>query len=381
MVFLDPKAPPSERFRLVANPEQFRRFIQVFSSPDGIHWKHTHRDVLVFDDTTKPHHLDSQNVIFYDDRIGKYVAYVRRNMRETGFQGRSVARAESADLGNFGHIEQTAPVFKGDPNNILHFDPLRKEEVKLIDIYTNGAIKYPFAEDAYFLFPTVYYHYGAHLREFQKDAPTNAGVLDARFASSRDGVAWNRYDWQPWVSTGVQGEFDDRRAYMGYGIVPALNGRELYMYYLGTNDTHGWDRDDRNNRLLTAAGVAPQPLKRAISRVVLRRDGFVSVHAANTGGEFRTPPLAFHGEQLVVNVDTSALGEVKVEIQDDRGAPLPGFSIDDADIIHSANQISRPVSWNGATSLEKLAGRTIRLRFLLRDAHLYAFQFRDRPSI
>jgi hypothetical protein len=39
------------------------------------------------------------------------------------------------------------------------------------------------------------------------------------------------------------------------------------------------------------------------------------------------------------------------------------------------------VSWNGASSLEKLQGRTVRLHFVLRNADVYAFQFRDRPSI
>ncbi|MBI3209162.1 MAG: carboxypeptidase regulatory-like domain-containing protein [Candidatus Solibacter usitatus] len=384
MVFIDPKAPPSERFRLVANPEEFRRMLQVFSSPDGIHWKHTHRDVMVFDDSKKPHHLDTLNSIFFDDRLGKYVAYVRRNNRipgEPAPQGRMVARAESADLAKFGHIDQTQYVFGSDAVNIRHYDPLRKAETTLIDIYTNGAVKYPYAQDAYFLFPAVYYHYGAHLTEFRKELPINAGVLDGRFAASRDGIEWNRYDWRPFIPTGMQGEFDSRRVYPAYGIVPSLNGRELYLYYLGTNDTHGWDRDDKNNRLLTAAGVKPQPLERAISRVVLRRDGFVSIRAGHAGGEFVTPPMTFTGEQLVLNADTSALGEIQIEVQDKQGKPVPGFALADADIIHSTNEISRPVSWNGMSSLAKLASQTIRLRFVLRDTDIYAFQFRDRPSI
>jgi len=49
--------------------------------------------------------------------------------------------------------------------------------------------------------------------------------------------------------------------------------------------------------------------------------------------------------------------------------------------MHSANEISRPVTWKGASSLEKLAGKTVRLHVLLRNADVYAFQFRERPSI
>jgi hypothetical protein len=153
------------------------------------------------------------------------------------------------------------------------------------------------------------------------------------------------------------------------------------MYYMGTNETHGWGRDDRNNRILTQAGLAPGPEKRAISRVVLRRDGFVALHAGREGGEFTTPPLKFDGDQLVLNVDTSAAGEVQIEIEDAGGKPIPGFTLAESDLIHSANAINRPVTWNRASSLEKLAGRTIRLHFVLRDVDLYAFQFRERPAL
>jgi hypothetical protein len=378
MVFIDPNANESERFRLVANPHEFGRMLQLFSSPDGIHWKHTYRDILVFDENKKPHHLDSLNVIFWDDRIGKYVAYVRHSSLA---QNRMVGRSESSDLAHFGDIEHNQVVFNADAVNIRRFDPQKKQDVPLIDVYTNDAFKYPWAQDAYFLFPALYYHYGPYHHEYSREAPTNAGVLDVRFAAGRDGIQWKTYDWRPFIPVGQQGEFDSRRIYMGYGVVPALNEREMYMYYVGTSDSHGWDRDDRNNRLLTAGGVAPQPVQRAISRVVIRRDGFASVRASNSGGEFTTPPLRFNGTQLVLNVDTSALGEVQVEILDEQGTPIPGFSLADSDIIHSANEISRPVAWNGASDLEKLAGKTVRLHFVMRDADLYAFQFRERPSI
>jgi len=48
-VFLDPNAPADERFKLVANPKEFNSLLQVFSSPDGIHWKLRYRDVIVYD--------------------------------------------------------------------------------------------------------------------------------------------------------------------------------------------------------------------------------------------------------------------------------------------------------------------------------------------
>ncbi len=378
-VFVDPNAPENERFKLVANPEEFRSQLQIFASPDGVHWTLRHRDVLTFDPETKPHHLDSQNVIFWDTRLRKYVAYFRRNLRDPTAQCRTVARTELADL------DQSLRVL--DAPIVLRLDELYPpralragQRTSAVDVYASGALQYPWAQDAYFMFPWQYYHYDESQAEFRNERPTNAGIVDARFAASRDGIRWQRYDARPWVSPGLKGEFDSRRIYMVYGLVPGAADHELYMYYLGCSDTHGWGRDDRNNRLLTAAGLAPTG-PNAISRLVLRRDGFVSVRAGLQQGEFVTPPLRFTGEQLLLNIDTSASGEARVEIQDANGQPIAGFSLADCDLIHSANEIHRPVRWNGKSDLSALAGRPVRRRFVLRDLDLYAFQFADRGGI
>ena len=37
--------------------------------------------------------------------------------------------------------------------------------------------------------------------------------------------------------------------------------------------------------------------------------------------------------------------------------------------------IERPVKWNRGSDLSHLAGRTVQLRFVLRDADVYAYQF------
>ena len=112
----------------------------------------------------------------------------------------------------------------------------------------------------------------------------------------------------------------------------------------------------------------------AISRAVLRLDGFISADAAYTGGELVTNPLVFDGSKLQVNVDTSAGGLAKVEIQDENGSPISGFHAVDADDING-NFIRVLASWNGSEDVSSLAGKAIRLRFVMRDAKLYSFQF------
>ncbi len=380
MVFVDPKADASERLKLVANPEEFDRQLQIFSSPDGLHWKHAFTNVLTYNTAVKPHHLDSQNVIFWDDRIQKYVAYFRKNVRESGSQGRTVARSESASLSYFARVEDCPVVLQADPQHVVQSGATGRERIELLDVYTSGTLRYPWADDAYLMFPTEYYHYGRQIAEFRKEGPVNAGVLDTCFASSRDGINWQRYDHRPFVGLGMKGEFDSKRIYMVYGMVPAANDRELYMYYLGTSATHGWDRNDQNNRLLTAADLAPTG-PAAISRVVLRRDGFVSVRAAFAGGEFTTPPLRFAGEQLLLNVDTSACGELRVELLNEQGQPIPNYTLRDCDLVHTANEINQVVKWKGESSVQALAGKVVRLHFVMRDLDLYAFQFAERGGI
>jgi len=380
MVFLDPHAPKDQRFRLVSNPKEFGKFLQLFSSSDGIHWKLTHRDILEF--RSERHHLDSQNVIFWDDRIGKYVAYVRRNLRPAGSQGRSVARAESSGLSKFSDVEDTQVVLGFDKQDPKMYDPLNKARIQVVDFYTNGTIKYPWAQDAYFMFPAEYFHYGTFVKDFRKGQPVNAGTLDVRFAASRDGIEWKRYNRQAFVDLGMKGEWDSHSIYMAYGLVPARNERDMYMYYYGSNTLHGWDREDqhgeRNRRLLKRTVGAPEPEMHGIGRLVIRRDGFISAAAGYAGGEFSTPSLIFDGDELVLNVDTSAVGILSVEIRGANGKPIPGYSLEDCDQIHTTNEINRAVKWNGKSSVSGLAGTPVRLCFVMRDTDLYAFQFRHR---
>jgi len=54
--------------------------------------------------------------------------------------------------------------------------------------------------------------------------------------------------------------------------------------------------------------------------------------------------------------------------------------LDDCDEIYTANEINRVVKWNGKSAIGELAGKPIRLRFVMRDADLYAFQFRKIAS-
>ena len=111
-----------------------------------------------------------------------------------------------------------------------------------------------------------------------------------------------------------------------------------------------------------------------LRRYSLRVDGFISVHAPYAGGELITKPVRFKGGSLDLNFATSAGGSVRVELQDEAGAPIPGFALADArELI--GDQISRPARWQGGGDVRALEGKAIRLRFVMKDADLFSFRF------
>jgi hypothetical protein len=83
----------------------------------------------------------------------------------------------------------------------------------------------------------------------------------------------------------------------------------------------------------------------------------------------------FKGTKLLINYSTSAVGSIKVEVQDQAGAAIPGFALTEATEIYG-DEIERAVSWKHGTDVGRLAGRPTRLRFVMKDADLYSMCFR-----
>ena len=119
-----------------------------------------------------------------------------------------------------------------------------------------------------------------------------------------------------------------------------------------------------------------------LERMVLRTDGFVSVHADYDGGELVTKPILFQGENLYLNYATSAAGSIRLEIQDLAGNPLAGFALEESPLIWG-DEIEEKVRWvrthaKGTSDrpLRRIAGSPVRLRFVMKDADLYSIRFK-----
>jgi len=148
-------------------------------------------------------------------------------------------------------------------------------------------------------------------------------------------------------------------------MVPGLArmGDEVYHYYVAYAHSHGEYVGFRELRGIGAIYLAVQ-----------RLDGFISADAAYTGGWLETPPIIFSGCRLELNLDCGATGHTLVELLDAGCTPIEGFTAEEADPIRG-NHLHYTVTWQGRNDVSRLAGRVIRLRFTMRNAKLYAFQF------
>jgi hypothetical protein len=116
------------------------------------------------------------------------------------------------------------------------------------------------------------------------------------------------------------------------------------------------------------------------ARYTLRLDGFASVDTSSKSGELLTKPLTFLGDRLEINYTTGPAGSIRVEVQDATGQPIPGFALADSDPV-SGDALAKTMTWKGSADVSGLAGRPIRLRFVMQDADLYSIRFQGGAGL
>lgn len=189
------------------------------------------------------------------------------------------------------------------------------------------------------------------------------GLIDIQLAASRDGKRWTRVGYrQTWLPLGLEGSFDDGMVFIGGPGVRV--GDELWFYY------GAWDGD---HLTFTASGRQFEERLREgrIGLAVIRRDGFLSLRSGDQEAVLTTRTYPVNGERLVINA-AAAGGEIRVELLDEAGQVLPGYSADQCDTIRT-DRVAIPVRWSANEDLTALGSRLIRVRFRMRSADLYSF--------
>lgn len=193
-----------------------------------------------------------------------------------------------------------------------------------------------------------------------------------QFVFSRDGVHYDRRFREPFIPLSPEPHFDSVAI---YAQQPILYNDQIFIFYNGMNF--------RERKLAEVGGPGPTG---ALGLAVIPLDGFVSLDSAGDAsggyGEMVTRPFRFSGNQLRLNMKAmygktnslTAVCDVKVEILHPDHFPVVGFSFDDADSLTQTG-IANQVSWRGNGNLQLLQGEYIKLKFYLKNAKLFAFQF------
>ena len=87
-----------------------------------------------------------------------------------------------------------------------------------------------------------------------------------------------------------------------------------------------------------------------------------------------TKPFKLDGTKLLVNLDASG-GEVRIEIVDESAKPIANYSGEHSAVARDVDQLRWSALWGSTDDLSSLDGKIVRLKFSLRNAKVYAFQF------
>lgn len=324
-VFRDdnPACTPDERYKAVGGAwEKLRGFV----SPDGIRWRSIREEPLDCKGT-----FDSLNVVYWDTAMRCYRMFSRYFTEGTWI--RCIQSCTSQDF-----IHWTDPV----PHDYGPGEPLEQ-------YYTNATVPCPGAEHILLSFPKRFMP--TRQKEITGMSDPAEGVSDATFMASRDGVHWQRFR-EAWVRPGSDPRNWTHRGNMvARGIYARPAEWSLYI-----SEHYSW------------------PTSR-LRRLSIRPYGFVSLHGDFAGGTAVTHPLVFDGARLYLNYATSGAGSLRVELQDAHGKALPGFRLRDMAPLYG-DSLDDAVTWKQGGDLTALRGQPIRVKFELKDADVFAIQFR-----
>jgi len=362
--FLDtrPDADPEERFKALAGHPGYERAtdpkgLHAFVSADGIHWRMKPEEAVIPYRPGWTHAFDSQNVAFWSEAEGCYVSYFRTwapysetlDPTKTGESGTAANLVETGEAvpREAGSARSLRGISRStSPDFVNWTEPVPLPANRPGEhLYTNQTHPYFRAPHLYVALPSRY----TAGRLGEERAHGMRGSTDILFMTTRAGSSqYDRLFTEAFIRPGPDPErWENRANYVAQNVVPT-GPMEMSIYH-----------------------------SRSGHRYTLRTDGFVSLRAGAERGEMVTKPFRFSGDTLLLNLSTSAAGELAVELQDKEGRPIPGFSLEESRVL-LGDEIDKEAAWEGEPDLGALAGRAVRLRVVMMEADLYSFRFGTR---
>jgi len=317
-VVLDPREAEERRYKMLYSCNEEGPGLYAAFSPDGIHWTVRPRPVCTSAS-------DRTTMLFDPAREAPFVAFTRAQgeaMRRD-FHGRIIYRTESPDMLTWSALEPTLWPDLDDPWDVQFYG---MPAWRYRDLYLGGL----------------------------KRLWTTPDRIDTELVTSRDTRTWRR-SRASFLPNG-EGEAWDRKWVALASSPPIEREGQLWFYHEARKQAHG-------QRYPFPQG--------AICLATLPKDRFCALEAGPTEGLVRTKPFLWEGGKLCLNGKVHNSGGIRVEVLDEAGAPIAGFTRDDAATMHGDSPAWEP-AWGREATLDALRGRTIALCLHLANARLYA---------
>jgi hypothetical protein len=356
---IDPTVPwgHPEKYKAAYNPGN--AMCALAYSADGIHWTGYNDG-----ESVTGRAADTHNQILWDPIGNRYLLMTRSDLGTGGGltedrASRVMVHEKGNDLFGYPKAWETLATVAVD-------DPQCKKTSLGVNVLQIEAMTLWIYENVYFSLMrvlTVGQLTGAEgkVSVADNDKRPEEDVIDFYIGTSRDAVNFDKtwiYARKPLIERGDSGSFDMAMVMAASEIV--THGDEHWIYY-GGMDTRHHDTGSAKSK------------EGQIGLAILPLDRFISQSAEDKLGTITTKPFEQQGDKLQVNVEAPK-GRFYVEVLNAEGKPIPGFSVKQAKVFKSVDQLRLQPRWKNNNDLSSLKGKTIRLKFYLENAKLFTFQ-------
>ena len=350
---IDPTLPwgHPEKYKAAYNPGNTKCALGY--SADGIHWS-GYNDGK----SATGRAADTFNQILWDHISRRYMFLTRTDLGADG--GLEESRSTRIMVHEEGNDLMAWPTAWKTLANINVDDPKRRKSVNGVPMFQMESMNVWPYENVYFGLMHVLTAgelTGAEGRIDVEDPDKrhDADVIDYFIGTSRDGANYDKtwiHAQKPFVPRGPSGSFDKGMLQPSPEII--TRGDEHLIFYTGQFNRHHSPKSTK--RETGKIGLAKLPL-----------DRFIGFRAGDEIGTLITKPFELDGDQLLVNV-AAENGWIQIELLDASGSVMPGCSTKHERV----DELRLDPNW---VRLAKLKGTTVKLKFTLRNAKLYAFDF------
>ncbi len=317
----------------------YDRRLELYVSPDGVHWQGIGQ--------TGP--TDDRTTFFFNPFRNVWCFSLRANQFLGSVSGRYRKYWESAAFAPAPDWNGRAPVawVKADSRDFSRPGMTTQPELYNLDCVAYESVMLG-------LFSI-----------WRGEAGDREKINEVTLGFSRDGFHWDRPNRQSFLPVSdTPGSWNWANVQSAGGGC-LIVGDQLHFYVSGRQGRPG-----SNSPGVCSTGLA-----------TLRRDGFASMdftpdrarvmRTPNDAGTLTTRVITFTGGHLFVNADVRN-GQLRAEVLDESGNVIAPFTRD-ACVPIAADGTKQPITWRNVPSLAAVKNRRVRLRFSMTYGQIFSF--------